>query len=167
MSAAHIILAVCGGVAEFIGFSLVLWESNRLRYKELGRVGSIRNLWQIAIETIRNPAPAELRGASAGARSSATATIEVTPGTHDPLELLRRRVSELEGRVTATQAALDSHTGAMRGQMAELAATLDKRMADLRETRRSDLARAISNERRGAYIFLFGVACNLAANLVR
>lgn len=165
MTTGHAIVAVIGGAAEFIGFGLVLRESSRLRHEELGHISRLRKLWGIVRETIENPAP-QVIVAPAASAVSGTGHLDIKTFHEDAMDALRRRVDELEGRQTATQEQLASHTQEVRSRVEAVGADLNERFQQVQEKRRSDIARAISNERRGAGIFLLGVAFNLAANLI-
>lgn len=167
MTAGHTILAVLGGTAEVVGFGLVLRESNRARHEDLGEIGRFRAFWDAIRETIRNPAP-QIFELHTAASVSATGSLRIDADHRDenPVDELRRRVDGLGQDLAATREQLDAHAQEIRNRVDGLDAGLSARILQLHESRRSDIDRRIRNEKRGAGIFLLGVAFNLAANLV-
>jgi hypothetical protein len=76
VSAVHVIAASLGATAELVGFTLVLWESHRVRRTELGRIGRLGRLWLEIKRTFRNPEPGNnstRRRRTFGSRSSGMA----------------------------------------------------------------------------------------------
>jgi len=165
MSAVHIVAASLGGAAQFVGAFLVLREAARLRRSELGQIGAFGRLWDGVKQTIRNPAPVEIGPMSARAVSSATATITVR-GPESPEEELRRRVQELEDGLRRTQELVTSEARSLRERIDSVTTYYEKQIGELREKRRSDIARAITRERVGTRVFLAGVIFSLVANLI-
>jgi hypothetical protein len=165
MSAVHIVAASLGGAAQFVGALLVLREAARLRRSELGQIGAFGRLWDGVKQTIRNPAPVEIGPMSARAVSSATATITVR-GPESPEEELRRRVQELEDGLRRTQELVTSEARSLRERIDSVTTYYEKQTGELREKRRSDIARAITRERVGTRVFLAGVIFSLVANLI-
>jgi hypothetical protein len=143
MSAVHIVAASLGGAAQFVGALLVLREAARLRRSELGQIGAFGRLWDGVKQTIRNPAPVEIGPMSARAVSSATATITVR-GPESPEEELRRRVQELEDGLRRTQELVTSEARSLRERIDSVTTYYEKQTGELREKRRSDIARAIN-----------------------
>jgi hypothetical protein len=103
---------------------------------------------------------------SAHAGSSATAPITVR-GPETPEEQLRRRIQELEDGLRRTQELVASEARSLRERIDSVTTHYEKQIGELRETRRSDMARAITRERVGTRVFLAGVIFSLVANLVK
>jgi hypothetical protein len=167
MSAVHIVAASLGGAAQFVGALLVLREAARLRRSELGQIGAFGRLWDGVKQTIRNPAPVEIGPMSARAVSSSSATATITVrGPESPEEELRRRVQELEDGLRRTQELVTSEARSLRERIDSVTTYYEKQTGELREKRRSDIARAITRERVGTRVFLAGVIFSLVANLI-
>jgi hypothetical protein len=79
---------------------------------------------------------------------------------------LEEQLATTRNELAGTQDRLSSKTAELHGRIDAATEDFVQRLQGLQETRRTDISRAISSEKRGALIFMFGVACNLAANLV-
>jgi len=156
-----------GGLAQIIGFLLVLRELRRQRRSELGQLGRLGRLWDAVLETIRNPAPVTLE-LSVAASVSATGILEITTVTQPetPMDELRRRIEEIDGSLRAARTELSAETRNLRDRLDSAVAQYEQRIEELREQRRTDIALAVKNEWVGTLIFLGGVVANLVANLV-
>jgi hypothetical protein len=167
MSAVHVVAASLGGVAQLVGFALVLREARRLARTELGRIDRFGKLAAAMKETILNPAPAFLKGAAAEAKAGAQALVTAPLAAPEtPTEKLQRRLGELERDLRLTQEQFAAQTRDVRKRVDDIAMDYEKRIDELQETRKTDIERTIRNARIGAYVFLFGVALNLIASLV-
>jgi hypothetical protein len=161
MSALHILVTCCGAAAEGIGFVLVLREARRLRRDELNDIGALERFKQSVKATIRNPTPADLGTLTAGGASAAQAEVTV-PGPESLHDEMRRRYCELDERLVATRQEVD----ALRSQLNAREVKLTKQEREREQEHKQDIDRATRNERRGAYVFLLGVALNLVAALI-
>jgi hypothetical protein len=164
VSAPHI-LAILGAAAQFAGFLIVLRELRRLNRQELGHTSKWQELKDIVIETINNPAPMALQVDVAESVLAFDGDLQVVPQVADPIQDLRNRVGQLEHQMKNAKDQVLSRADEIRAELDSKAAEIQNQFAALQEQRKSDVERAITNQRSGTILFLLGVTLTLASSL--
>jgi hypothetical protein len=157
-------LTLVGAAIEAVGLFLLFAAAGRIRRRELGQPGWLQRVVAEARHTWRNPAPQVIQVGGASVTMSAGGADVVTIPA-DEHEALLLRVERLEAQqARAGEIAERRHREAMKKVDAH-SERLDRAVAELRDSQRTSLIRAVRVERWGSALFVVGLVLQTAGQV--